>query len=243
MTTQHETQIQKYIEYFKIKLAEIRALSTKSQGLFQHILYLGILDALSKCVYPHKGNHDRLTGLVLRFSGWPHAKRISLIHLIQLLRKVPDPEFDSLREFAKHELESMGFPLGNLPTLDKDPEYELVRSKWPKQVPLEVIRGIHLESLQHINLLYTFRNSIVHEMRTLGKGFDLADKSEPYYLNMLNIESEEINYESIELVYPSKFLEGLCTSCIEGVRQHLLQNDLNPYDYYDFGSYWISDLN
>lgn len=243
MTVKHQAHIEQYVEYFKIKLAEIEALRTKSERLFQHILYFGILDALSKCIYPHEGNHDRLTGLVLKFGQWADAERVSATHLLQLLRKIPGPEFDSLREYTRQKVESMGFPSGYLPTLDKDPEIEEVRSQWPKSVPPVLIKGIRLESLQHINLFYAFRNSIIHEMRTPGRGFDLADKNEPYYHNMLNIESEDVQYESIELEYPAKFLLRLCTVCLEGVQQHLLKNDLNPYDYYDFGSYWIPDLN
>ena len=237
-----EKQIEKYISFYLETLQEIRTISTKSQELFCHILYLGLLDALSKSVYPHKGPRDRVTSLILRFGNWPHATRVSLIHLLQLLKKYPDPDFEQLRIFTMELIQKSNIKHNPI-SIDVDPEYEEVRAKWPKTISTELPGGIKLEYLKHINLFYSLRNSIIHEMRKLGEGFDIGTHSEPYYINILNIELSLDTYESIELVYPLKFLDNICNNCIQGVNNYLIANSLNPYDYYESGTFWLPDLN
>jgi hypothetical protein len=177
----NNTKIEKYISYFSDRMAEIKSLSTISDYLFRRILYFGLIDTLSKSVYPHKNNHSRITSLVLRFGDWPNAQKISVIHLLQLLKKVPDPDFEQLRSYGKQLLATMGVEHGEC-SIDKDPKYEDIRSRWPKSFSGQLPGGIHIKSLQHINLLYALRNSIIHEMRPLGKGFDIGTHSDPYYI-------------------------------------------------------------
>jgi hypothetical protein len=238
----NDKKIEKYISYFMDRMSEIKSLSTTSESLFRRILYFGLIDTLSKSVYPHKNNHARITSLVLRFGEWPNAQKVSTIHLLQLIRKIPDPDFEQLRNYGKQLLSTMALEVREC-SIEKDPEYEDIRSKWPKSFSGDLPGGIRLDSLQHINLLYALRNSIIHEMRSLGKGFEIGKHSDPYYISLLNIESEQDAYESIELVYPTLFIEKISNNCINGVRSYLLANDLNPYDYFEQGTYWIPDLN
>ena len=72
-----------------------------ASNLFKKILYVGILDALSKTVsYPNQKNRERFVSLIRNFSNWKYAEKISLPHLVRLLQKVHSPEFSDLRAYA-----------------------------------------------------------------------------------------------------------------------------------------------
>jgi hypothetical protein len=67
---------------------------------------------------------------------------------------------------------------------------------------------------------------------------------EPFYHDMSTIADDgEPDLETIGLVYPVKFFEQLCITVLDGLKAYLKENQLNPYDSYRFGSYWIEGLN
>ena len=126
-----------------------------------------------------------------------------------------------------------------------DPEAEDVNKFWPTQkehkIPLE---GIDLQSLQHCQLLYTYRNSLVHELRIPGHGMEFGDDIEPFYhLASTFGPNQEIEVTSVELVYPWRFLHSLCDRSLESLKEYFIANDLNPYDSFTFGTYWLDELN
>lgn len=47
----------------------------------------------------------------------------------------------------------------------------------------------------------------------------------------------------IELVYPVNFFRKIAATCIDNLDTYLKDSQLDPYDYYMFGTYWISELN
>jgi len=95
----------------------------------------------------------------------------------------------------------------------------------------------YVNDSRYTELLYTYRNHLLHEFREPGDGMDLgADlPPAPYYLGMdLPITGQS----SWELVFPVQFLQELCEGCINGLEAHLSANNLNPYDAYEFGAMW-----
>jgi hypothetical protein len=48
---------------------------------------------------------------------------------------------------------------------------------------------------------------------------------------------------TIELIYPWRFLHRLCGTALEQLGPYYDQNEINPYDSFDFGTYWIRELN
>lgn len=237
-----------FFQYFNEVLENISELSkdSKHTKLYQKILYVSILDSLSKCVYPRRKPRERMVFFIKEFSGWENVERVSLPHLIQLLKLNPEPAFKGIREYAINEFNNWSVHSGQLMSISKDPKFYELKSKWPKENELRTpIEKISLDSLQHAQLFYTYRNSLVHEFRSPGYGIELTeDHQSPFYHIMSEINDfEELVPKSVELVYPVKFFSQLCTKCIENLKEYIKINNLNPYDYYDFGTYWLKELN
>jgi len=239
-----ESTIDQFLSFFEGKVNHIKSIKAEeSIILFQKILYIGIIDALSKTVAsPKKGPRERVVSLIRNFAKWDNCDRISLPHLVRMLQKVPDPEFSELREYAFNIFEA--WRPGTLFYLDKDPAYNDINKLWPSNLskPLE---NINLESFQHVNLFYTNRNSLVHELRPLGYGMEVNKSDEPFYHSMQTVREMELGSDRCtwELVYPANFYNKICTTAISELRRYYLKNRIDPYSSFTFGSYWIELLN
>jgi len=243
----HKDETEKFVDYFRRHLHSIAALPVEcvSTPLYQKILYVTVLDALSKSVYPRSGNRTRMVSFLRKFSEWQDAEKVSLTHLVQLLKRVPDPAFEELRTFAVETFEKWPVHKGEIVTLDVDPTFETVRSKWPVEKEHRVpIENVSLESLQHVRLFYTYRNSLVHELREPSFGMDLSQRHKPHYHLVSDLTTyDTVGLKTVALVYPVTFFRTLCDNGLSNLAAYLERNDLNPYDYYVVGDYWIHELN
>lgn len=235
-------EIKKYIDTF-IGTFEENLIAIKSvnfavrDNLFKKVLYIGVIDASSKVVYPNKGHHKRFTGFTRNFCDWKNSERINLPHLIQLLKSVPEPEFSDLRNYSSSCMKS--WRKGAEIKLDNDIEINEISKRWPKGYDKEIGK-IKIEWLTHYNLLYNYRNSVIHEMRRPPDGIEHKDDKDPYYLSVPSRGEKEDHWE---LVYPLSFFHELCTTGLTHLKKYLEDNHLNPYEYFDFQEYWIPDLN
>lgn len=245
--------IDRFTGYFRGQIEEVSTLSTKHAELYQRLLYASILDTLAGTVLPRRTNRDRFVSFVRRFCRWPDGERVSLPHLVQLIKRNPDPAFEKLRVWALSSYRALPVHLGDFMPISHDPSFDDVQSKWPSpkehRTPLE---GVDLVSLQHVELLYAYRNTLVHEFRIPGYGMDFSDKDSPFYHRMSlvddvsdvsTVEDWSLLPSTAELVYPWRFLHQLCDTALVGLREYLLTNELNPFDARVFGTYWIRELN
>ncbi len=246
MTDKRQKSIDSFIGYFKKQLDEIQALQTEHAELYRRLLYASVLDTLAGSVLPKRPNRDRFTYFLQRFCQWPDGDRVSLPHLVQLLRKNPDPAFEKLREWALAEFKALSVHGSALMPISHDPSFDDVKRLWPApkehRTPLE---GIDLVSLQHFQLFYFYRNTLVHELRAPGYGMELGDDDrEPFYHQMSSVgEDDDLVQASVELVYPWRFLHNLCDTALGQLKNYFNTNELNPYDSFVFGTYWIRELN
>jgi hypothetical protein len=218
-----QIQIKNFISYFTHKYEMIKNSKFKeSDELFKKIFYVGIIDALAKTVFPKRGNRERFVEFIRTFSDWENSERISLPHLKRLLDFTPEPEYTGIRKFviSKH---NQWIP-PNIISLTNDPEYKEIIKYWPKAfVNSQIIEGIKLESIQHVHLFYSYRNSLVHEIRNIGYGIEeVALKNEPSYHHMDTLNGEK----TWELVYPLGFFENICESCIGNLEKYLITREL-----------------
>ena len=235
----HDEDSEKFIGFFRRQLEVIDSAQFVEKGnLYKKVLLVGVIDALSKTISPRKGNRDRFVSFIRHFAQWKDCERVSLPHLVRLLEKVPDTDFSELRRFALSRFAK--WAEGEEIYLDKDPDYSEVQKLWPKEKeytkPLE---NLQLESLRHVHLLYSYRNSLIHEMRKPGYGMEFPDDEEPFYGSMLQGEKQN----TWELAYPLKFFLSVCKQSLTALETYYSENKINPYDYYAFGTYWIEDLN
>ncbi len=245
------SDVDTFVQFLQKKFDKIRSLEIKtdpgedseSAHLFKRVLYVGIIDVLSKTVFPKKENRDRTVSFIRKFCDWQHSEKVSLPHLARLLKKSPEPEFSGLRQLVGSEMGKwkQGTPMG----LDKDIDEEAIRPLWPKEKEYEKpLKNVSLESIKHIHLFYAYRNSLIHEMRKPGYGvdFDPSDQ-DPYYHSMSHVGHGGTKSATWELVYPVGFIERLCKKALNEVREYYIREQLNPYDTFAFGSYWIEELN
>ena len=158
---------------------------------------------------------------------------------MRLLDFTPEPEYSKLRKFA---FSAYGqWPPGKVIGLDTEPKYGEVKKYWPKgQANNECIKGVKLEALKHVHLFYTYRNSLIHELRNLGYGIEeLSLEKEPSYHSM----TMEDGKDTWQLVYPLGFFENICEPCLKNLKEYLIINAINPYNSFNFGSYWKEELN
>ncbi len=238
--------IDRYITHFRGVLAEIKTLQTKYAALYREVLYVAVLDALSKSAMPHReSNRDRFTSFLQRFCKWPDGERVSLPHLMALVTINPDPAFEKLRLWTIGKHKSMSAHNGGLTPISDDPTFEEVKQRWPGSPEHRTpIGDVTLDALTHYRLFYTYRNMLVHELRRPGRGMDFADAISPYYHGLGDLdEGFKIQARSIELVYPWRFLDQMCDTALDELKVYFEKNSLDPYDSFVFGTYWIRDLN
>lgn len=234
----------RFLQHFARSLIDIRGLKAERAELFREVLYVAVLDALSKSVMPlREGNRDRFIYFLQRFCHWPDGDRVSLPHLYALVMLNPDPAFEKLRLWAVEKYRKLD-PSG-LPSINTDPKYDEVKALWPGSAEHRTpLRGVDLDALTHYRLLWVYRNMLVHELRRPGRGMGFKEADEPYYHGMSDLdENHNIAETTVELIYPSKFLDRLCETALGALRRYFTENGINPYDSFVFGTYWIRELN
>lgn len=235
-----QKNVDMFLNHFEERLNQVKSSDFElSNNLFKKILYVGFIDTLSKTTpYSKKGNRKRVVTFVQNFSKWDECERVSLTHLIKLLKKDPSPEFSKVRDYA-HSLYDKWKDWDCI-TLDRDPTYDEIKKLWPTSVtkPLE-IENIQLDFLKHSNLFYKYRNNLVHELREPGYGIEFKEDTKPYYHSMHHSENEM----TWELVYPLGFYEHIINSAILSLREYYIKDQIDPYKSFNFGTYWLEELN
>lgn len=198
--------------------------------------------------------------LVARFGGWTDGDRISVPHLVAALERSDDDRLQAVRARYYKVLKSWGGAPGPRPIQSCDPQWVEVRREWPAAVPARRRRrkrsrsSRHAEEetvallggklqpthLRHVELLYDYRNTLVHESREQTLSCEETDDSAPYYES---VEDAETRRQEWHLVYPVSFLCNLLRKTLTNYRSHLTASGTDPYAGYRFGLYVRRELN
>lgn len=220
--------IDKFIAFFRqqrLAIGQIEALP-----IYRKILYLVQIDALSRAAFPsEEGHKTRVIKFLNECSNWSERDRVSAIQLQFALEKngkLSGPLFylinDRINEWRTRATRI--YPIDDL-------TFEEIQSL----ACSDVLRIV--DEARYDNLLYTYRNFLIHEFREPGKyQFPSEDSSSPFWVE---IEDPFTQETSGELVVPLKFLEILCEGSINGLERYLIANNLNPYDSYKFETPWV----
>jgi len=108
----------------------------------------------------------------------------------------------------------------------------------------------YLEQLQHKNLLWLYRNSIVHEFRIPGSGQEPISSmiENPCYQAIStfsgnNSKDFKIVHRNFELHYPISFLKKMCQESLQSIAQEYRDKGKSPFTVYSEGEYWIPNFN
>lgn len=241
-----ENNIRDYVSYFRDQVQSIddHCPETMDGDLHSRILYMALLDAISRTVLAQEGNKERIIQFVSGFCDWPECNRVSLPHLCRLVGKRVDAQFASLRDFAIRNI-SKWIPSEKV-LLSRDPEFTEVEKLWPRDGDKIIcIDGIWPQRLQHAYLLYVYRNYLMHEYRMPGRHVELWKDSEPYYAYLIEYEDETSSElkRSWELQYTARFFQRLCGTGLTNLEKHFITNEIDPFKSIDWGNYWVKELN
>ena len=92
--------------------------------------------------------------------------------------------------------------------------------------------------------MYTYRNSLVHEFRALGPGYNLPEDQAPYYISThTSSASNDASEFHWELVYPLAFLRTLSQSALAAVEMYIGGNQIDPIEVLRTERFWLMALN
>jgi hypothetical protein len=218
--------IDQYMAYF---MAQNQEIAVVARPAFKKVLYLVEIDTLSCAAFPTvSGNRKRVVQFIDTCSNWNDKDRVSAVQLKFALQEngiLSGQLYDSINQ----RINSWGYgqiirpnddlTLGEAQQLSAPSEFQYVNDA------------------RYAELLYTYRNHLLHEFREPGHGMDLGTDlpPTPYYLGMDQLSTGQSSWE---LVFPVQFLHALCEGCIHGLEAYLSANNLNPYDAYEFGTMW-----
>ena len=217
--------IDKYISYFKAQNQEIAKVAL---FVFKKILYLVEIDTLSRAAFPMvSGNRKRVLQFIDKCSNWNEKDRVSVVQL-KFSLEVNGMQSGQLYASINERIDSWG----NVQPIMRSKDDLTLEEAQDLATPNE---HKYVNDARYAELLYTYRNHLLHEFREPGYGMDFGDDlTNPYYRGMDHLTGKS----SWELVFPVQFLQSLCEGSIGGLEAYLIANNLNPYDSYKFGAMW-----
>ena len=223
-------KIDRYCLYFDGELIRIKSIESR---LHSKILLVALLDTLARVRNPGtRSNKERFLLLTSTCTDWTDSERVSLYQLSL------DPSLSSaLRQLAIQSIADWTY--GHMPGLERDP---LISAVLP-MADTEPHRTA-IQQSKHVNLLYVYRNHLVHEFREPGNGSEMDHKDKvPYYHSLSHMNREgKIEKDTWELVYPLGFFFSLAQSAIIHIRRYLTKNHLDPYSAYALGTKWMGKI-
>lgn len=208
------------------KQAHGTSLESHQVRFYKKVLLITQIDTLagirySKERYPqlNKRNQDRFITFLREHDIWPEGELVSIPFLKEAIGtgKISKGKLQDTVE-AKH---SQCFEEGafNIDFSDIDlTSHDLLRLCTTEQEEKVVRENTHYE------LLYRYRNYLVHEARVPGNAMEVTDDSRPYYHGY-------IGQDRLFLAYPLDHFFDIAEKSIYVIESYLRDNRFNPYDF------------
>jgi len=256
-----EEKIDRFVQYNENLMEQIMSIySHENNGIHSKILFCSLFDSLAKCAYPElkNKNKERFKKTIVNHTQWEDAERVSLLHLQRAFDVVDEtPErFLNLKDeintlFSQH-FQPSSYGVFDRLSLSIDPSYSDIEKKWPKNSngnPSQLGK-IALDKLEHKNLLWEYRCSLVHEYRIPGAGTEPISRRlvDPCYQEMStfivdNIKDFKIVHKNFELHYPIDFFKQMCQESLYSIANEYRNKGESPFKVYSEGEYWIPEFN
>lgn len=201
----------------------------------QKTLLFSLLETISNGVFGNGlRNVDRFKKFILEFCEWEDANRVSLQQLALLLENTHEREYQRLKDHVSKGIQD--YPPASPAPFSCDSTVEEIKALMPRGET--IINGVDIYNLTHVNLLWKYRNSLVHEARSIGSTelFDHTDY--PHYVHFTMLEKDG-EWEVWKISYPIKFFNNLVERSLVNVRTAFIQSEQDPRSNYDFGELWI----
>jgi len=170
--------------------------------VFRKALYISMLDGLSACAYGNAmRSGDRFRDFILQIGGWTDGERISLPQAALLFQADPNMS-------AAISAQLTNWTWGVLQPITSDP--------FAQQLPAHA----DLWKMRHVNLLWKFRNSLLHAVYD-PSGFDPGSRVKPFYVG-------DVSTHTWRLVIPEEFLRSLLTASLQGLLSFCKKEGRDP---------------
>ena len=175
----------------------------------------------SESLYPqlNKRNKDRFIRFLTTKNIWPDGNLVSVPFVAEFIKsgKITNGR---LRQFVQAKLAGhSGDDFLNLPAEKIDE---------PISTMLELSISEQEERIvsnnRHYELLYRYRNYLVHEAREPGGSMEIVPEPGAYYHSYLGDDK-------LYLAYPMSLFEGVLERSIDYVKSYLIANSIDPYDH------------
>jgi hypothetical protein len=224
----NQSEINEFYQYFS---DEIQSISSLNNKLYQKILYACILDTLGLARYPKakRDTRKRIVSFIRNCSKWGDCDRVSIVQLHLSLKHIykqncgPELQGSNLYTEVSKRFSSQE------PRIENDPFFN------------EIINFANIDETKivkanrYVELFFAYRNALVHSFKEPGYPSETRSDSEPFYLTW--------DSRPPSLVFPSNFLKMICNECLCGLKDYLIEKDINPYKIYEkthiFGNIWI----
>jgi hypothetical protein len=177
------------------------------------------IDSLAKLRHPEARNRDRFIRFLSEFSDWPEGQLISIpILRLRLASRGLETELTSALD--QHLAAVRVDDTGALPTSVLDLPLERLN-----QLSLSALEESLARKSQQLELLYSFRNFLLHEFRPPGYGMDsmCPDPQQPAYHGY---HGEGRWY----LAFPLGFFVRIARSSNFNFRKYLFDSGIDPYE-------------
>ncbi len=228
--TKVNSMANRFYWYFSDEIKQISDLQAKP--LFKKLLFTSLLDCLGKARFPNEGN-KRIVELVDNYSNWTDRNRVSLVQLGIFLKR-QSKHSKQLMEFVGSRISAMAS--GNIYRSSIDPFINELEEMLKEEVHL-------LRKFRYTNLFYQYRHTMIHEFRELGHPMEMSqDSSTCYYHSYIKHSDGAFDPNSCfwELVFPIEVFKKICEGCIENLKVYFVQNQVDPYESYNFEDLWVA---
>lgn len=214
--------INKQYFYLKKQIENIRKLRNRT---YKKMLFLQMLDAFGHVRYIGGTNKERVIRLLDAYSAWEDKDRVSIVqlksNLDQILKK-QEKDDSKVYKFVREQLAFL--KTGKVYGANIDPSISQIM-ELAKEKEKESIK-----SARYLELFYRYRNKVVRQFNEPGYG----KRSKQYQDNAYYYADDN----SWQLVFPVELLAALCTACLEGIRKHLLEENIDPCDKFSNDDMW-----
>ncbi len=188
MTPTFDDELAAFKDRVEALIAEVARVENVA---FRKALYISMLDGLSGCAYPNETKSGkRFKAFVLEIAGWADGERVCLPQAALYFR-------GNVTMSATITARLAVWPWGQPQPITADPLLN--------QLPAHA----DLWKPQHLNLLWQFRNHVLHAFADPG-GFNLQDRDQPYYVG-------DVSTHTWRLVMPEQFLRNLLIDGLRGL--------------------------
>lgn len=251
-------KIERFDRYVKELISvAINEINLQHEKHHAKLLLVCILDLLSKSYSPNiNRNRKRFVTLINDCSSWKEKNYFNLLHLSHFfsqehIRQQYPETSEVLLQKTKVNLPTTQNKLRTLIHLEVDISKDEMDTLWVKDSNNQFISIDELLpfKFENINLLWVYRNVLVHEYRSPGTNveFNNINETEPYYCEISRVTNfNESGFDFInhwELVFPIGFFKRLCFETLENVCNFHRENNTSPFTSYSSGTYWIKALN